>query len=295
MASSAVDVCICTYERQSLEQTLESVAQMDFDKETFQVIIADNALTDQRRSRIEGLGKRFGLRLTYVHAPSRNISIARNACLEASTAPLVAFIDDDETVSEGWLRELVAKMADPAVDCVFGPVKAIFPDATPTWLRDGSLHDMKVTIGRGGVVKTGYTCNAIVRRHSIGICRFNVELGRSGGEDSVFFFGLFMMGKRFEFSENAVVFERVPVGRLDFFWLVRRYFRNGQTHGRLIQMAGESIILGACLALAKALFCMALALLTLSDGARRSKSLIRASMHTGVFLRLIGVREITLY
>jgi hypothetical protein len=35
----------------------------------------------------------------YVHAPARNISIARNACLDAADAPLIAFIDDDETAT----------------------------------------------------------------------------------------------------------------------------------------------------------------------------------------------------
>lgn len=295
MVQSSIDLCICTYERKSIEQTLASIADMDFDLSTVRIVVADNAVTAERRSWIESLGDRFGLRLTYVHAPSRNISIARNACLDACTAPLVAFIDDDETVSRGWLKELVTALDSPSVDCAFGPVKAIFPAATPEWLRDGSLHDAMLNIDRQGVIRTGYTCNAIMRRASVGGRRFDVELGRAGGEDSVFFLEMFKQGRRFAFASEAVAFEHVPPSRLEFSWLMRRYFRNGQTHGRLIRLQGQVLPLAAASAAAKVAACLMLALVNIFSEARRSRALIRASMHSGVFFSIIGLREITIY
>ena len=42
--------------------------------------------------------------ISYIHAPARNISIARNACVEAATGKWIAFIDDDELASENWLQ-----------------------------------------------------------------------------------------------------------------------------------------------------------------------------------------------
>ena len=56
---------------------------------------------------VEASAERNSLQITYVHAPARNISRARNACLALATAPLIAFIDDDEVASPQWLAALM--------------------------------------------------------------------------------------------------------------------------------------------------------------------------------------------
>jgi succinoglycan biosynthesis protein ExoM len=57
---------------------------------------------------------------------ARNISVARNACLDAATAPLVAFIDDDEVASPEWLVALVGTWESSNADVVLGPVQALY-------------------------------------------------------------------------------------------------------------------------------------------------------------------------
>ena len=78
-----------------------------------------------RATRVEAAFAAHNLDGVYLHAPARNISIARNACLEAASAPLVAFIDDDEIARPGWLAGLVADMDAPNADVVFGKVAAL--------------------------------------------------------------------------------------------------------------------------------------------------------------------------
>jgi GT2 family glycosyltransferase len=62
-------------------------------------------------------------RLRCLRSP-RGLSIGRNAAAAATTADILAFTDDDCTVTPSWLTELIAPFGDPAVGVVFGSVLA---------------------------------------------------------------------------------------------------------------------------------------------------------------------------
>ncbi len=63
---------------------------------------------------------RLGVRLLRVEEPGT--SFARNAGLTATSAPLVAFTDDDCLPQPGWTAALAEAFADPAVGLVTGRV-----------------------------------------------------------------------------------------------------------------------------------------------------------------------------
>src|SRR3954468_20344903 len=88
----AVDICICTYRRESVVQTLESLARLEgLEDRSWRVIVADNDETPSSESRVGEACPPLGLPLRYQHAPAHNISVARNACLEAAEAPWIVF------------------------------------------------------------------------------------------------------------------------------------------------------------------------------------------------------------
>ena len=94
-----VDVCVCTFRRPSVARLLASLASQDLPAAThLRVIVADNDDIPSARETVMRAFADLGLEGVYLHAPARNISIARNACLNAARATLVAFIDDDEVV-----------------------------------------------------------------------------------------------------------------------------------------------------------------------------------------------------
>src|SRR3954471_20358160 len=108
--STVVDVGVCTFRRAAVADTLASLAGQMLPRDyALRVIVADNDETPSAEPVVRGAADAQGLDLTYVHAPARNISRARNACLEAATADWFAFIDDDETASPGWLSALLAE------------------------------------------------------------------------------------------------------------------------------------------------------------------------------------------
>ncbi len=290
-SAPVVDVCICTYRRPSLADTLRSIdSQAGLPPGAVRIIVADNDETPSARQLIDGVGP-LRWPVVYLHAPARNISVARNACLDAAEAPFIAWIDDDEAADPDWLAALLAGIGPDAA--AFGPVAAVYPPSTPAWIRAADLHSIRPVVTRNGVV-TGYTSNALVRRSAIGTERFLVGLGRSGGEDTEFFSRLHRQGARFRPVSDAVVREPTASDRLSLAWLARRAYRAGQTHARGYIAAGRRLP-GLAAASTKAVVCLAACGLFVFDGIRRRKAWVRAALHRGVVSRLLGARDLQLY
>jgi succinoglycan biosynthesis protein ExoM len=293
----AIDVCICTYRRPAIVETLRAVAAQDAQHAiALRVIVADNAPDTEARESICALAETLGLDLIYVHAPEKNISIARNACLAAARADWLAFVDDDERPSPVWLRELIAEARRGDWHAVLGPVEAVYPERSPSWVRNCDLHSTRPVWVRGRI-ETGYTGNVLLRRDLIvraGLA-FRTELGRSGGEDIDFFYRLRDAGGRIGYAPAALVYEPVPLERTSLAYLLRRNFRRGQTHARRLKR-GSNIrpsLLHLPLAVVKALLLSVAACQPAT--AARNRYLARAALHCGVVARLAGVAEIELY
>jgi succinoglycan biosynthesis protein ExoM len=288
---------VCTFRRDALDRTLESIARQG--AAPIRVVVADNDETAAAEARIRALGARLGLDLDYRHAPARNISVARNACLDAAGADWLLFIDDDELAEPGWLAAMTREAASGRWDVVLGPVDAVYSDSAPEWMRKGAFHSTRPVV-REGQIDTGYSGNALirlefVRRHGL---RFDPALGRSGGEDVDFFYRLRDAGGRIGFAEDARALEPVPEGRASLRWLLVRTFRAGQTHGaRLTRLKPRAAqrLLQAGLAAGKALACASAALVTLPRTTLRNRFITRGALHLGVMARVAGLKEIQLY
>jgi len=288
-----VDVCVCTYRREMLTQCLDAIAAQDVQAE-IRIVVADNAEEQEAHARVEAFAADGRVPVTYIHAPARNISVARNACLDAANAPLVAFLDDDEIADPRWLAELLAEADHGRWDAILGPVDAIYPPDAPQWMRDGAFHSTRPVFVEGEI-RTGYTGNVLLRRQLIvelGL-RFRPEFGRTGGEDLDFFYRLRDGGGRIGFAPKAVAVEQVPVGRASLSWLLRRSFRAGQSHGTRLRDVNRRLQLP--LALAKAIACTGAALVAIPTAAKRNRLLTRSALHFGVVARLAGLREIESY
>lgn len=295
-----VEVCICTYHRPAVTEALKSLAcQEGCEGIRLRVVVADNAASPEAQALVEGAARELGLDTTYVHAPARNISIARNACLDTAKAEWLAFLDDDEVASPGWLSSLITEARRGQWDAVLGPVQAVYPSAAPAWLKAGDFHSTRPVFVRGRI-ETGYTGNVLIRRKPIeneGL-RFRTELGRSGGEDEDFFNRLRDGGGRIGFAPAAVAYESVPPSRASLRWLLRRSFRYGQTYGgglhaRAPGAYGRARALS--IAAAKAGYCLLAALAHFPLAARRNRFLTRGALHCGVVARLAGWTEVKLY
>jgi succinoglycan biosynthesis protein ExoM len=300
LGGSVVEVAVCTFRREALDRTLESVAAQVLPPGVrLRVIVADNDETPAAEARIRAAGARLGLELDYRHAPACSISIARNACLDAARADWLAFIDDDEIAEPQWIAALLREARAGGWDAVLGPVRAVYDGDAPGWMRQGDFHSTRPVV-RQGSIETGYSGNVLVRRALVEAAglRFDLRFGRTGGEDLDFFYRLRDAGGRIGYAEDALAIEPVPNGRASLKWLLSRTFRAGQSHGsRLsaVQPRAGGRLRQAALAAAKAAACVCGAVATLPKAATRNRFLVRGALHLGVLARMAGLREIQLY
>jgi succinoglycan biosynthesis protein ExoM len=277
----SVNVCICTFRRPSVLDAARSVAnQRDFAGLAVRLTIVDNDETDALRSTIADLATELSLPVRYVHAPAKNISIARNAALDSADTDWLAFIDDDETADEDWLATLLNHRG--RADVVVGRSQAIYGPDQPGWLARCDFHSNTIEASP----ENAYTSNVLlnlrlVREHGI---RFREELGRTGGEDTVFFRQLAMAGARFVYEPEAVVREPVPDTRASMRWVRRRMYRAGQTHGMMCRTFDPAEFGRLWLKTpAKMGFSALMALVTGPGSDRSRKWEARACLHAGAF------------
>lgn len=289
-----VDVCVCTFRRESVADLLASLAKLVTPGWRMRVIVADNDDTPSARETVERAFAAHGLDGRYIHAPARNISVARNACLNAATAPLIAFIDDDETARPDWLARLIARHEATQASVVFGRVKAVYAADAPAWMPVADLHSTPPPI-RNGEISGGYTCNVLLRRAAVGALRFDPAFGRSGGEDTTFFAQLQQDRVKMVYASDAVVDEPITQARSSLGWLKTRAYRAGQTWGLVELRTGKPKAVLVLMSAAKIAFCWAAAALTFWSAARWRKSVVRAQLHAGVLGAALGKAPLELY
>jgi succinoglycan biosynthesis protein ExoM len=291
----SVDVCVCTFRRPSVARLLASLAKQDLPGAMkVRVIVADNDDVASGREVVARAFAELGLDGVYLHAPARNISVARNACLDAASAPLIAFIDDDEIARPNWLACLVSELDRTNADVVFGKVNASYAKDAPSWLRRADLHSTPAPFRRGKI-DGGYTCNVLMRRKAVGALRFEPMFGRSGGEDTTFFAAMARIGASMAYTPAAVVTEPVTPGRSNLKWLTMRAYRSGQTYGLLRLRDGESKLVVGVGSLAKVAWCLAALCLTIWSPVQWRRAAVRAHLQAGVFGAATGRAPLNLY
>jgi glycosyltransferase involved in cell wall biosynthesis len=210
----------------TIGRTLEALAASDFEGD-YELVVVDDGSTDATAEIAERHGARV-VGLEGQHGPAG----ARNAGIAATSAPLLAFTDADCTPTRGWLRGVVAALAD--ADLVSGPV---LPDeGVPVGRFDRTLRladasDRFETANlavRRDVAETvgGFEPFAPVPgRPELGL-RPRPDQGHFG-EDVVFGWRAVRTGARRAFAPDALVhhavFPRGPRGYVAERWRLR-YF-----------------------------------------------------------------------
>jgi succinoglycan biosynthesis protein ExoM len=195
------------------------------------IVVVDNDPAGSAAATVEALRADCPWPLTYVHAPLPGVATARNAGLAVTGAPLIAFLDDDEAASPGWLAALLQARADTGADAVFGPITGRAPDAAP-WLKPY----LERFFGREGPARTGpieapFGCgNSLLLRSTAlpGAAPFDVGADQAGGEDDALFAALAARGGRFGWAADARVEEFAPAHRATLAYALSRAFAYGQ-------------------------------------------------------------------
>ncbi|WP_029415454.1 glycosyltransferase [Brevundimonas bacteroides] len=228
-----VCVLIPTMRRpESLGRALRSVfAQEGLNGRPVSVVVVDNDPAGTARATVDAVRAECPFALAYRHEPRPGVATARNAGLAETDAPLIAFLDDDEAASRGWLAALLRAREATGADAVFGPIVGRIPDETG-WAAAYLQH----FFGREGPVSTqliddGYGCgnSLMVRATALpGSAPFDTSADQTGGEDDALFAALEARGGRFGWAHDAWVEEFAPPHRATMGYALARAFAYGQ-------------------------------------------------------------------
>ena len=178
--------------------------------------------------------------------PRPGLSLARNRALDAAAgAEVLAFVDDDAVVEEGWLDALrdAWRVAPPDVACIGGPIRPRYAAEPPPWLSDGITHTLTL-LDRGMETRdldpdaeAVYGANISFRVEPLKrVGGFEPRLGHSGeriffGEEDAAQRALVRLGLRVRYAPGPAVRHVIPPERLTRRSFLRRRFAYGVALG----------------------------------------------------------------
>jgi len=295
-----VAVIVPTLRRpESLERALLSLfTQRGVADRLREIVVVDNDPAGSARDGVVALASASPVSLIYRHAPRPGVATARNAGLAATAAPLIAFLDDDEAASPGWLAALLASHASTGAAVTFAPIRGRVPEGTG-W----ATAYLERFFGRQGPAEDGlidhpFGCGASLMTRAValpGATPFDVASDHTGGEDDALFSALAERGGRFGWAAEAWTDEFAPPHRAILGYALTRAFAYGQgptqTAARHRQWLGvvRWMIVGG---LQAAVFGVAALGLTLAASPRRADMLDRAARGLGKLFWMKGFEPV---
>jgi len=287
-----ITVCICTFKRpQLLSRLLHELAGQDTDGQfTYSIVVVDNDQLRSAETVVSEFVKNSPIAARYCVESRQNIARARNKAVENAEGDFIAFIDDDEFPTRGWLLSLLKTLSEYQVDGVLGPVKPHFDAEPPRWVIEGGFHDrpMDPTGTRLDWSKCR-TGNVLLKRQVFTQTEPPFRPECLTGEDQDFFRRMIAKGHAFVWCNEAVVYEAVPPARWTRGFLVRRALFRGvfslRNHGFPVQRILQSVI-------AVPAYVAALPVALLFGQARFMKCVFKLSYHIGRLLAVVGVNPI---
>ncbi|MGH7028210.1 glycosyltransferase family 2 protein [Brevundimonas sp.] len=307
MSRPDVAVIVPTLRRpESLERALRSLfVQTDVADRLREIVVVDNDPEASSRETADRLRPASPVPLIWRHAPRPGVATARNEGLAATEAPLIAFLDDDEAASPGWLAALLAGQEATGAAAVFGPIRGRVPEGTG-W----TTAYLERFFGRDGprrsqLIDHAYGCgNALLVRATAlpGAAPFNTSADHSGGEDDALFAALAARGGRFGWAAEAWVDEFAPPHRATLRYALTRAFAYGQGPSQTAAAArnwpavARWMVIGAA---QTAVWTLAALPLILTRDPKRAETLDRAARGLGKLCwmkgfepRFYGAREL---
>lgn len=231
--STKTAICAATLHRPiGLASLLSSIGSLHIpDYVDLRVVIVDNDSAGSARTVVDAARPRVPGDLRYVIEQRRGIPFARNAAVRAAgDVDWIAFVDDDETVDEKWLVELLRVARDYAADVVTGPVLPRFEKVPPAWAVEGKFFERR-RFATGTAIHFARTSNVLIAARLLTTLErpFSEALANNGGDDTHFFHRVHLDGGRIVWADEAVVEESVPSSRVRAQWLIRREYRRGNT------------------------------------------------------------------
>ena len=288
-----ISICVCTYRRpELLKRLLTALSLLETESLfSFSVVIADNDYQQSAKQLVSEFVSGSSMDIQYCVEPRKSISYARNKSLEYAKGDAIAFIDDDEVPTKHWLFHLAKALTDYNAAGVFGPVKPHFDSKPPAWLIKGRFYERPEH--ETGFIMPWRECrtgNVLFDKRIIeGMDTvFSPEFG-AGASDIDLFRRLIDKGHKFNWCNEAVVYEIVSPNRWKRAFMIKRAL----LRGRLSLLHSEGRWIGIFKSLvAVPLYGFSLPFLQVFGHHFFMKYLIKLCDHLGKMLALVKLNPV---
>lgn len=240
-----ISIIICTYNRaQLLKKCIESILDNKYNPDKYEIVIVDNNSNDNTKEIAEKFVE-SNSNINYVVESKVGLSYARNRGIEISKGDIIAFLDDDTSIHDGYLssiKEFFDKYKDAV--CVAGKIIPIWKEPKPKWFtnsfssivgetmygeKDRKLIYPEMTIGANMVFYKKIF-------NEVGI--FNVELGLKGdklylGEETDLCTRIRKKGYNVHYAANVIVDHAVHLSKVDKKYINKRLILEGETLAKI--------------------------------------------------------------
>jgi glycosyltransferase involved in cell wall biosynthesis len=248
-----ISAIICTHNRAAyLGAAIDSLLAQVFSG-AFEVIVVDNASTDETRQIVAE--RASDPRLRYIYEPVTGLSVARNTGAKLAQAEILAYLDDDAVASRQWLQVLYeAYQTHPQLAIAGGRVTLLWAEGMqpPRWLSTGlsgnlgayDLGETLVLIQQPGLTPRGL--NYSIRRQFLDqVGGFDLNLGRVGknllSNEELHMTELALgQGWQVAYLPDAHVAHNVAPERLNRAWFLSRGWWQGISECYREQLAGRA-------------------------------------------------------
>jgi glucosyl-dolichyl phosphate glucuronosyltransferase len=242
-------VVICAYTEARWDQLVAAVESVrDQDPGPLEVIL----VSDHNEGLRARLVERFPDATVVENGERQGLSGARNSGLRVARGDVIAFLDDDARARPGWLRELGATYADPAVLGAGGAIIADWEVGRPRWFPDE--FDWVVGCTYRGMprsatpVRNAIGCNMSFRREVfVAVGGFAHGIGRIGtrplgGEETELSIRALRHwpDRRIMYTPSAVVDHVAPAARGRIAYFRSRCYAEGLSKAAIAKLSGAS-------------------------------------------------------
>jgi len=236
--SDKIIIGIPTFRRpEGLKLLLDSICKQNLECYDLTIIVVDN---DEEKMQgfnyVNSLGSSGnGVSIKAFIEPVRGISNVRNKILTEAMSVCDGYalimLDDDETVDENWLDNLLMTQKIYNSDVVGGAIYPKFQSPPPAWVKGLPMYYRSVkSTGIVNIIEnTGNTLITLSSLRKFEFPMFDNHFGLSGGEDKEFFTRLKQQGAQFSYSKEAIANEFYPDSRVNKEWCLQRSYRVGTT------------------------------------------------------------------
>ena len=198
-----VSVAVSTHGRPNhVRRLLEALEHQTLDRRRFEVVICDDGSAAAIWQAVQARAAESPMTVRLVrHATNRGAAAGRNSAWRATTAPVVAFTDDDCEPAPGWLEAGLVEVSGCCI--VQGRVS---PHPEDEAIASGPFSR---TI-RVDAARFFETCNVFYRCSELeAVGGFSEEFGRGGGEDTDLAMRVLELGAEARFASDALVHHEV--------------------------------------------------------------------------------------